>query len=475
MSAPEPVQTETILVVDDQPDFSAGLARLLRRGFPDRTVLVAAGGVQALDILGKVPVAVMISDLRMPGLSGQALLEQALALEPALTAVMLTAYGTVETAVQALKAGAYDFLTKPIDPDALYRSVGKCLERSRLLRENLQLRDLAARDGLRSRLIGESQAMRRLKDTIAAVAAADYTVLVRGESGTGKELVARTIHGLSRRSAARMVSVNCPAIPDQLLESELFGHVKGAFTGADRARKGLFLNAHRSTLFLDEIGDISPAVQTKLLRVIQEGEIRPVGTSEQIRVDVRILASTNQPLEDKLKDRSFREDLFYRLNVLTIHVPPLRERCEDVPLLASAFLHQTCLEMNAPAKDISPEALAYLSGRSWPGNVRELQNFVRRLTVFCPGERIDIPLVRLVEGQCAGPAGPDPGPAGGLGTYREAKHHLLDDFTRRYVRSLLAQTGGNISEAARVSGLERVSLQKILKRLSIEAGEFKSA
>jgi DNA-binding NtrC family response regulator len=312
--------------------------------------------------------------------------------------------------------------------------------------------------------------MKRLKDSIAAVAVSDYTVLITGESGTGKEMVARAIRSMSSRSAGPFLQVNCPAIPDQLLESELFGHVKGAFTGADRSHKGLFVSANGGTLLLDEIGDIPMNIQTKLLRVLQEQEVRPVGSSQSVRVDVRILASTNKDLEQKMKDGLFREDLFYRLNVLSVYVPPLDKRTEDIPLLAHHFLTQACRELRLMPKEIAPEVLAYLASRPWPGNVRELQNFMRRLAVFSQGDVIDLPLVRLSESR---PAEEDQ-PAG-LPPYKDAKARVMDEFTRNYVTELLKKTSGNISEAARLSGLERVSLQKILKRLDIHAASFRSS
>jgi len=465
-------QLETILVVDDQPDFAAGLARLIGARFPGHQVLQAHDGMMALGLLKERGPELLFTDLRMPGLSGQELLEQALRLDPGLTVVMLTAHGDVESAVTALKAGAYDFLTKPVEPSSLFRAVQKGLERTRLISENQRLRRSVAASQAAQELIGDSPSMQRLKKTIAAVAGSDYTVLIQGESGTGKELVARTIHRLSSRGDGPMLSVNCPAIPEQLLESELFGHVKGAFTGAEKASKGLFLAAQGGTFLLDEIGDIPMNIQTKLLRVLQESEVRPVGGSQTLPVDVRILASTNQHLEQKIRDRTFREDLFYRLNVLTIQTPPLRERREDIALLAVHFLQRSCKEMRLPLKDIAPDGLAYLVSREWPGNVRELLNFVRRLVVFAPGEVIDAAAARLVDG---GQELLRAAPAAEQGGYQEAKNRALEAFTRTYVDQLLTRTRGNISEAARLSGLERVSLQKILKRLGIEAREFKDS
>lgn len=461
---------EHILIVDDEPDFAHGLARLVGRDFPATTVSVALSGAEAQRILQCGGVSLLLTDLRMPDIDGMELMQQAMATDPTISVVLLTAHGSIETAVAALKNGAYDFLTKPVRREELQRTLNKALERIRILKENRRLRELMQQGSIDRQLIGESPVMQRLKETIAAIAATDYSVLIRGESGTGKELVADTLHRLGNRRERSLVKVNCPSIPDQLLESELFGHVKGAFTGADRTRRGLFMAAQRGTLLLDEIGDIGEALQTKLLRVLQEREIRPVGSSTSALVDVRIIASTNRALEDRIKQGLFREDLFYRLNVLTIHTPPLRERRDDIPLLADHFVVTTCRELSCAPKRISPGALACLAGREWPGNVRELQNYIRRLVVFCPGETIDTAHLRLVDGTtCTTTVETPP-----LVPYKEAKGAVVEDFTRRYVERLLRQTGGNISEAARLSGIERVSLQKILRRLGTSGETFKS-
>ncbi|MGE4299317.1 MAG: sigma-54-dependent transcriptional regulator [Desulfovibrionaceae bacterium] len=457
---------QTILIVDDEPDIARGLQRLVRSQYPEADVLVSADAAHALETLRTTQVALMITDLRMPGVDGMELLGQALTLEPDMSVVLHTAYGTIETAVQALKSGAYDFITKPVEPETLFRVVDKGLERNRLLGENQRLRSRVARHDLADVLIGESQPMRRLTEQLAAVAASDYTVLIRGESGTGKELAARAIHRQSNRAAKPLVSINCSAIPTELMESELFGHVKGAFTGADRHHKGLFPAAHQGTLLLDEIGDLPRDIQAKLLRVLQEREVRPVGSSQSVKVDVRVLASTNRDLEAMLRDGLFREDLFYRLNVLSVHLPPLHERQEDVPLLVRHFLNEACGQ--GAAREFAPDALAYLAARRWPGNVRELQNLVRKLLVFCTRDRIDLNLLRFVEG--LGAPGADPT---ALSPYKQAKNKVVEAFTRTYAHTLLAQTHGNVSEAARISGLERVSLQKILKRFGIDAEEFR--
>jgi len=458
-----------ILLVDDEQDYATGLARLLKKQFPQEHIQAVYSGAEALAALEKHSFGVMLSDLNMPGMDGGELLRQALAAHPGLSVVMLTAYGTIETAVDALKVGAYDFLTKPVEPENLFLVVKRGVERSRLLGENARLQELLARQESSSELVGDSLAIHRLKESMAAVADSDYTVLIRGESGTGKELVARTIHQLSGRRNKPMLVVNCPAIPDQLLESELFGHVKGAFTGADRDRKGIFITANGGTLLLDEIGDISPGIQTKLLRVLQEGEVRPVGSNKSIMVNVRILASTNQDLENKIKDKTFRDDLYYRLNVLNLYVPALRERLDDIALLAHHFLATSCEEMKISQKTISPEAVSYLTSKSWPGNVRELQNFIRRIAVFTSAESLELAHIRLVEGLNGIPGNKQQV----LAPYKDAKEKVVDNFTRTYVEELLSQVRGNISEAARQSGLSRVALQKIFKRLDIDAADFK--
>jgi DNA-binding NtrC family response regulator len=471
MTAQGPAPGGAVLVVDDQRDFAVGLARLLSGQFPAWTFEVCLTGDEALAMLSRGDFCLLITDLRMPGLSGQNLLTAALAQSPSLTVIMLTAFGSVATAVAALKEGAYDFLTKPIDQEHLFRVVTKAMERSLLLRENMRLREKATDSELGPMLIGESAAMRRLRKSILAVAASDYTVLIRGESGTGKELVSRSIQALGHRADRPFLTVNCPAIPDTLLESELFGHAKGAFTGADKSRKGLFMAADQGTILLDEIGDIPIAVQTKLLRVIQEGEVRPVGANEALKVNVRILASTNQNLEAKIAEQSFREDLYFRLNVLSIQVPSLRERTQDIPRIASHFLLTVCRELGVPQKELSDEAVSYLSCRQWPGNVRELLNLVRRLAVFCPGERIEAANVRQVE--CGAPLGQEA--SGVFSPYKETKQLVVEEFTRTYVHRLLEHTGGNISEAARISGVERFSLQKILKRMRINTGDYRKS
>lgn len=466
-----------ILIVDDEQDFARGVARLLTSRFIGTQVLTAQNGREALQILAATPIHLMITDLRMPEMNGMQLLAESLKLHPDMSMVVLSAYGTIETAVEALHAGAYDFLTKPIEPEQLFRVVAKGLERSRLLEENKRLRQLVSRQDSQGQLVGEGPAMQRLRHTIGVIAQSNYTVLIRGESGTGKELVARLIHQTGARADRPFVAVNCPSIPENLLESELFGYVKGAFTGAEKDHKGLFAAAHTGSIHLDEIGDISAAIQTKLLRCLQNGEIRPVGSNHSMNVDVRVIASTNQNLEDGLHRKSFREDLYYRLNVLTVTLPPLRERVEDIPLLAHHFLRQTCVEMGLAVKELAPEVLQWMSACPWPGNVRELQSFVRRLTVFCTGDRVDMALVRLLCDGGVQRTGRQTSMTAASITpptaYKQAKAEVVDAFTLEYLKGLLTFTKGNVSEAARISGLSRVAVQKILARTGEQAQNFR--
>lgn len=457
-----------ILIVDDEEDFAKGVKRLVESTFPETGVLTAFNGEQALSILEENDVSLMISDLQMPGMSGLELLKSALNSSDSLSAVMLTAHGTVETAVEALKAGAYDFVTKPIEPENLFRVINKGLERSRLLHENLWLRrQLEQR---KDRLLGQSPVMQRLKQSIGAVARTDYNVLIMGESGTGKELVAGMVRESSTRADKAYVTVNCTAIPENLLESELFGHVKGAFSGADNDREGLFSRADGGTILLDEIGDIPLETQAKLLRVLQEGEIRPVGSDRSRTIDVRVLASTNQDLPARVNEKTFREDLYHRLNVLPLNLPPLKDRPGDIPLLARYFVRKACIELGLPEKELDPAVVGYLSAQQWPGNVRELQNTMRKLAVFSTGEVVTMQAVDIAEGRTG--SGPDE-TSGTCIPFKDAKQQLVDSFSRSYICDVLNLTEGNISKAARISGLSRVAVQKMISRFNLSAENFK--
>lgn len=470
---------ERLLIVDDEQDMLEGLGRLLAYELEGVHVRTFTSPVEAAQAARREPYDLALVDVKMPEMDGLDLLKSLKASDPWLTVIMMTAYGSIETAVAAIKAGAYDFITKPFEKEVLLRTLNKGLERNRLIRENLKLQEKVRDRGSFQNFVGESLPMRRLYERIQAVAQTDYTVLIRGESGTGKELVARSVHGLSKRAHRPLIAVNCPAIPEHLLESELFGHKRGAFTGADRDVAGLFLEADGGTVFLDEIGDIPVSVQTKLLRVLQEQEIKPLGAARSRRVNVRVIASTNQDLESRIRSHSFREDLFYRLNVMTLWTPSLRDIPEDIPLLVDHYTRVACEETGGPSKRFSLEAMQLLARRRWPGNVRELQNVVRRAVMFSPDaviRREDLEAVERLAGR------PEPGepvcgrrgsPSDGVEPYKDAKERVLHEFTDEYVRRLMEVAGGNVSRAAEMSGLTRAALQKILRRMSIPAEAFR--
>ncbi len=470
------LKKQTMLIVDDERDLLEGLQRVLAYELEGVDIVVSDSPLEVMEQIQQRGFDLILLDLQMPEMDGMALLEAIQKNNPGPTIIMMTAYGDIETAVSAIKKGAYDFITKPFEIPDLVRVLKKGLERSRLIDENLTLRRQVSDKAAFEQFIGQSAPIQRLSATIKSLANTDYAVLIRGESGTGKELVARAIHSLSRRGAKDLVAINCPAIPEHLLESELFGYEKGAFTGAVAYHKGLFEQADGSSLLLDEIADVPVRVQTKLLRVLQEQEIRPLGGSRDFRVDVRILSTTNQPLEEKIKDRSFREDLYYRLNVVTVVTPSLRDIREDIPLLVTYFALQVCKELDIPLKRISPGAMAQLVRRDWPGNVRELQNVVRRLVVFSTEEEIDSQGIEAALIQCAnGPEAPTGQPnSGSIPPYALEKERILDAFTAEYVDTLLKKTGGNIARASRVAGLSRQALQKMLQRKGVDPDDYRT-
>src|SRR6185295_1629822 len=374
----------TVLIVDDEPSNVASLEKIfLREGM---RVLTADGAKTALEIARTHKVHVVLTDVMMPGVPGIELLRALKQLSPDTEVVMMTAYGTVETAVQAMREGAYDFVEKPLKRMTIIKSVRKAAERQSLVAENRSLRNeiklLTKRE-----IVGSSPALRRVLDVATQAAPSSATVLVLGESGTGKELVARFIHDHSARAKAPFVAVNCSAIPETILEAELFGYERGAFTGALGKREGRFARASGGTLFLDEIGELSPSVQVKLLRVLQEGEYEPVG-GDTVRADVRIVAATNKDLRAEVAATRFREDLFYRLNVIAVTAPPLGARRDDIPLLVDHFLGKYC-KKNGRSRLVAPrDVLQILTDYSWPGNVRELENVIERAVVLCRGERV---------------------------------------------------------------------------------------
>ena len=460
-----------ILIVDDELDLLLLLKRSLEPEI-DCQVTTAESGRKALQLIRQQHFDLVLTDIKMPEMDGMELLEIIKRRHPELTVLLMTAHGRIDLAVEAMKSGAYDFITKPFDHDALVLRIDKALERSRLLRENRQLQKACLTDHVFQELVGKSAAMQRVFETIQMVAKTDITILITGESGTGKDLTARAIHASSPRRNKPFVAVNCPTVPEHILESELFGYKKGAFTHATRNKSGLFQEAHRGTIFLDEIGDISPTIQTKLLRVLQEKEIKPLGDTKSIRVDARIVASTNQNLKQKIKKAEFREDFFYRLNVLPIRLPPLRDRQEDIPLIAAHLVEKHCRRLNKAVKVISAELMDLLMTRQWNGNVRELENVIIQGILFSSGDTIDLSEVRLKKEQGPKTASIFPLPQGV--PYKAAKEKTLQQFNHAYIGRLLTQSKGNVSQAARSCGLERQALQQIMRRYGIKADVYRS-
>lgn len=459
---------DCLLIVEDEIDLLNGLKRTIAMD-TDCEVIGAENGVEALKIIRKRSVDLVLTDIRMPEMDGMTLLKEVKKVDPAITVIMMTAFGTIELAVRAIKQGAYDFIKKPFDEAALIHQVQKGLERNRLVRENARLIRQAGDAGLYQGMVGKCTQSRTLFNAIRMMARTDVTVLLLGESGTGKEMAARGIHNLSKRKNRDMVVVNCPALPETILESEMFGYKKGAFTNAESDKKGLFEKAHGSTIFLDEIGDISIPLQTKLLRVLQEKEIKPLGDNRTRKVDVRIIASTNQDLKQKIKEGAFREDLFYRLNVASLVLPSLEERKDDLPLLVNHFLKKAAIELAIEKKKISTGAMNTLLSRRWPGNIRELENLITSLTAMIPEDSIkEHHLDSGMEKEASVPVNMD-----FHQSYKSLKEKVLNAFTTRYVTGLLKETTGNVSRAAKVSGIKRQSLQKILKRHRIDPDEFR--
>ena len=461
---------DTLLIVDDEKD----MGRLLKRALEPELgceVRTADSGEGALAVLEKDPVGLVLLDVKMPGMDGLEVLERIRRDHPWLTVVMMTAHGTIELAVQAIKMGAYDFITKPFDHEALVWHLTKALERSRLLRENMVLQRRVQQTQAFQSIVGKSAKMQRAFEAVQMVAKTDVTVLITGESGTGKDLLARAVHDLSDRRTEQFVAVNCPAVPETILESELFGYRKGAFTHAVQNKIGLFQEAHRGTLFLDEIGDISTTIQTKLLRALQTKEIKPLGDTKSIHVDVRLIASTNRNLPEKIKKGEFREDLFYRLNVLPIELPPLRDRREDIFLLVHHFLEKHCRELKRSDKKVSPRLMELFFRWPWVGNVRELENVIMRGVLLAPGQEIDVEHVGLKEELSERPCLVENTER--LLEYREAKDEVLKRFHESYLEKVLAATRGNVTQAARLCGLERQGLQQVMRRYGIQAEKYR--
>jgi len=474
-----------VLVLDDEPGILAALRRALERE-PDLRVRVCADPRAAVESVAQLRPDVLLTDLAMPGLDGLTVLRRVKALDPTIEVLVMTAYGSVDAAVEALRAGAFDFLTKPFDSiDRVVARVRGAVTRRRLHTRLHELESAKDERFGRGGLVGRSAAIEEVVGTIRDISASCINVLVRGESGTGKEVVARAIHQNSPRRHEPLVAVNCSALVETLLESELFGHVRGAFTGATANKRGLFEEAHEGTIFLDEIGELSPQMQAKLLRVLQSGELKRIGENAVRTVDVRVIAATNRDLDAALASGGFREDLYYRLNVITVTLPPLRERREDIPVLLEAFLTRFAARQQKTFDGVEPAFVDALLAHDWPGNVRELENVVQRAVVIertrtLTAQALPPALRRAGESGRAPIVTAPPGDGDGATwwrslpeRYQEARERALAAFHKAWLERLLERTSGNISEAARVSGVERSNLKRMLKRVAVSAAAFR--
>ncbi len=449
------MERQAVLVIDDEPSVRHMLRLVLEReGY---RVGEADGGEGGLAALAADPYDVVLCDIRMPGLDGLGFLRHFRERGLPATVIMMSAYGSVDTAIECMKHGAYDYIAKPFKPDEVVLTLRKAEERIGLRRENVRLRqELAQKGGGNSRIIGGSAGMARLLDQVRAVADSGSSVLILGETGTGKELIARALHQHSPRRQGPFIPLNCGAMAAGLIESELFGHARGAFTGADREHKGLFVAADGGTLFLDEIGELPLELQPKLLRVLQEGEVRRLGESRPRQVNVRVLAATARDLKAEMAAGRFRDDLYYRLAVIDLHLPPLRERREDIPLLAEHFVARIAFRDGRQVSKLTPDALAALQEYAWPGNVRELENFMEKVMIFCRGTRID--LASLPWEVRRNPR--EPQDAFSL-------KQAIERMEREYLRKALAATGGNRTQAARLLEISLRALQYKLKEYGL--------
>jgi DNA-binding NtrC family response regulator len=443
-----------VLIVDDEKNIRRAL-RMVLSG-KDYTVSDCASAEEAVRLMQAEPVDVVLLDIKLPGMDGIELLSRIRKDWPMTEVIMISGHGTIQDAVGATRLGAYDFLEKPLDADRVDLAVSNCIEKLSLF---WQVKDLRSRIDEQYEMVGGSPAMQQLLDEIRKVAPTSGRVLITGESGTGKELVARAVHRLSKRAEESFIKVNCAAIPSELIESELFGYEKGAFTGAIGKKKGQFELANNGTLFLDEVGDMSLTAQAKVLRVLQTGELSHVGGERTFKVDVRVIAATNKELKTAVAEGDFRDDLYYRLNVIPIHCVPLRDRLEDIPALVATFVAEFCQENNFKTKEVQPEVLQTLRRYNWPGNVRELKNVTERMVIMS-GDTIsegDVP-----ESVCGDAGAVDPRRFDGM-----SLKDVRDEVEREYIRSKLAEYGWNITRTAQALGIERTNLHKKIKQLGI--------
>jgi two-component system nitrogen regulation response regulator NtrX len=447
----------TILIVDDEPGVRTSLTGVLRdEGY---SVEAVASGEECLDRLMRGPIDLLVLDVWLPGMDGLATLAKLRERQVDSQVVLISGHGNIESAVRAIKLGAFDFVEKPLSLEKTVLVVRNALRQRRLEAENRALRAKVDRTHA---MVGESYSMRQLREQVAMAAPTNGRVLIYGENGTGKELVARTIHTLSRRRSSAFVEVNCAAIPEELIESELFGHVRGAFTGAVSDRRGKFEVADGGTIFLDEIGDMSLKTQAKVLRVLQEHTMEPVGSTSTIKVDARVLAATNKDLPQEIRAGQFREDLYFRLNVIPIFVPPLRERQEDIPLLADHFMAELGREYGRRIKAFEPDATGLMQRYAWPGNVRELRNVIERLMIMVPGESISAADLSFLDMTTGIPSLAEPAAAG-----RMTLHEARDRFERELILRTLSEQQGNMSRTAEVLGVERSNLYRKMRAFGV--------
>ena len=452
---------ETILIIDDERSLLDLLTVVFKKeGYAVKAAQTAAEG---FEILAKEDVDLVVTDIKMPGADGMDILRYVRENLPDLPVILITAYGSIAQAVEALKAGALDYVVKPFDVEELKIIVGRGLASRRLQQENILLkRDLKDRYGF-EQMIGKSRTMQEIYILIEKVGSTDSTVLITGESGTGKEMAARAVHLQGVRRDHAFVSINCAALPENLLESELFGHVRGSFTGAVSDKKGMFELAQRGTLFLDEVGEMSPWTQVKLLRALQERKVRRVGGADEVPVDVRIIAATNLDLKKRIEEGKFREELYYRLNVISIDMPPLRKRVEDIPLLIAHFLQKYCDKMGKKPKRFTPEVVSLLEGYAWPGNIRELENVIERIvaiedretvTASCLPQEIVSPQKKKLDTQELFSPG-----------FSLTRH--LDEVTKKYIQEALAVTGGSLQKAAPLLGLSYRTIRYLIGKYDL--------
>ncbi|MDZ7289263.1 MAG: sigma-54 dependent transcriptional regulator [candidate division KSB1 bacterium] len=446
-----------ILIVDDERNIRRSVEMILKSAGYE--IVEAGSASEAAQKLAEQNFDLLLLDIVMPGdMDGLQFLQNLKGIPNRPTVVIISGYATIQNAVAATREGAYDFIEKPISKDKLLLAVKNALAQRRLAEENARLR---REFGGQFAMIGDSEALQKVREQISRVAPTHSRVLILGESGTGKELVARAIHEASERTKQAFIKVNCAAIPEDLIESELFGHEKGAFTGASATRDGKFLQADAGTIFLDEIGDMSLRVQAKVLRVLQEGEFERVGGSQTLRVDVRVIAATNKNLEEEVRRGRFREDLWFRLNVVPIYIPPLRQRKEDIPALVQHFIELYCRENGFRLKQMAPEAMARLQNYDWPGNIRELRNAIERLVIMTPADTItaaDLPLSLQT---------PQPIVSHSF-RIGQTLHELREQVERDYILACLEATGGNITQAAQILGIERSNLHKKMRALGVQ-------